>query len=144
MFGHFVTNIRPTAIQFAFQICSSQICIVIDGFEFHPENKELQTLHSTKTHLFTLAFKRWSSKPKRGLDKSSIIATSCLTRTILVPKGNKTLTTMLMSIMMTTIMEPLAAAAEVDEAAAAVVVLAVAVLANSKESGFGASKLWVQ
>ena len=46
--------------------------------------------------------------------------------------------------MMTTIMEPLAAAAEVDEAAAAVVVLAVAVLANSKESGFGASKLWVQ
>ena len=46
---------------------------------------------------------------------------------------------MLMSIMMTTIMEPLAAAAEVDEAAAAV-----AVLANSSDCGFGASKLWVQ
>ena len=44
---------------------------------------------------------------------------------------------MLMSIMMTTIMEPLAAAAEVDEAA-------VAVLAISSDCGFGASKLWMQ
>ena len=65
------------------------------------------------------------------------VATSCLTRTILVPKGNKTLTTMLTSIMMTTIMEPLAAAAEVDEAA-------VAVLAIPGGCAFGASKLWIQ